>query len=178
MMKNSQLFLVLVLLFASLQLICAQKKGGNSVKGNISFNVTSNIVLKYKSVDFKQYGLDASYGFSNHFDGGLYFTTDLSGTRFNELGVLSRYFLTSYIFKRPVKVDFYLKGYCGSYWQTIHDNMGYLYSSSGFNFGAFGGVKYFPIEWMGIMTEAGYNNYYLYNNSHFMITFGLSFRIE
>ncbi len=171
-------YYVAILFIINVSLVAAQENEGNTVKGDFNFNVTSNVVLKYKPVDFKQYGLDASYGFSNHFDGGLYFTTDLSGTSFNELGVVSRYFLTSYIFKRPVKVDFYLKGYCGSYWQTIHDNMGYPYSSSGFNFGAFFGVKYFPLKRMGIMTETGYNNHYLYNNSNFMITFGLSFRIE
>ena len=186
MKKKIQLSIAILLIALNAS---AQQPEGNSVKGQINLNVfaqTPTLYLKHGDFHHTNYNLDASYGLSKHFDLGIYYSYNhISQDKYQELigspdysyihgyGVVSRYYLMSYLINRPVKFDFYLKGLLGGqyrirymdvYNKTTKDNV--------FDYGILLGAKYMPLKYLGIMAEFGYVN------SQLSVNLGLSFRIK
>jgi hypothetical protein len=177
-MKRTFYYIALFIII-NVSLVSAQENEGNTVKNTFNINAYGNFTLKYFPDYMYLYSIDASYGFAKRFDAGLYFTKDLiSGDKHNELGIVSRYFLTSYIFKKPVKVDLYLKGYLGNAWRTNHYADGITQSFTKINYGIMAGFKYLPAKWVGLMTEFGYNHFNGNTDGRWMVTLGASFRIN
>ncbi len=189
MRKSSNILFIISLLVVALN-ASAQQPEGNSVKGQINLNVfvqvpTTNI--KYGDYYGLSYNIDASYGISKHFDLGIYYSYNhISEKKYQEdlgvndysnthnFGIESRYFLTSYFIKKPVKYDFYLKGFIGKSMSKIYSGMNdeFIYHNKG-DVGLLLGAKYNPIKRFGIMAEFGYGW-----QSGWIINMGLSFRIK
>jgi len=186
---KKSLLSITILLLITLN-ISAQQPEGNSVKGQINLNVFAQIptlYLKYGAYYGTSYNIDASYGISKHFDLGIYYSCNhISEKRFQQeigyndysfthnFGVESRYFLTSYFIKKPVKYDFYLKVFVGmgvsKRYSELYDVM--TNGKEG-DIGLLLGAKYNPIKRLGIMAEFGYGL-----QSSWIINMGLSFRIK
>ena len=188
MKKNNNIFLI-PLLFVVLN-TSAQQPESNSVKGQINLNVFAQIPIVYLTDgDFygTSYNIDASYGISKHFDLGIYYSYNhISGDKYHQqigsngyvyihnFGIESRYFLTSYFIKKPVKYDFYLKGIIGKQlFKRYSETNEMLDSINQGNAGLLLGAKYNPIKRLGIMAEFGYGL-----QSSWIINMGLSFRIK
>ena len=192
---NKSLLSITILLLITLN-ISAQQPEGNSVKGQINLNAFVQVPIvgieqltlygKSCSINALYYSIDASYGISKYFDMGIYYSYNyISEDKFQEaigyddysythnFGIESRYFLTSYFIKKPVKYDFYLKGFIGMESSKRYTEIYDWFISMRGNVGLLLGVKYNPIKRLGIMAEFGYGL-----QSSWTVNMGLSLRIK
>jgi len=167
----------------------AQQQEANSVKGQINIDFFTRCNCRGFYTNF--YFINPSYRAVNDIDLGLYYGRDFSrlGNKGNGHGNISgislSYSFNRLVFKGNDKFDIYTRMLTGAYWYDYTYTRNYLrdgveqdetvnYAGTKWDYNVFVGAKYYPVKWLGFMTEFGYQKYY----DHWIVNFGLSFRIK
>ena len=116
------------------------------------------------------YYLDGAYKLNRYFDFGATFgTLFLKEVNSWQAAANARFYFSPLLLKKPEKMDLYVKGSAGYYRSVSPEKDIY----PGFYYDGYLGIRYWPLTWMGVMGEGGFN---CFSSWSLRFSFGLSFR--